>query len=149
MFDRILVPIDGSSTALKGVAQAIAMAKLTGGCIKLMHVFQPPLLAIGAESALMRGDDIYDVARDTGLGVLSSAADRVRAAGVKVEEQLNAPGGARLCDQVVEAATKWDASLIVLGSHGRRGVSRALLGSDAEQILRIAPVPVLLVRDAG
>ena len=53
---------------------------------------------------------------------------------------------ARVADLVVEQARQWGAELIVLGTHGRRGLGRALLGSDAEQVLRQAPVPVLLVR---
>jgi len=52
----------------------------------------------------------------------------------------------RLCDLVVRAARDWPADLVVIGTHGRRGVGRLLLGSDAEQILRLSPVPVLLVR---
>ena len=55
----------------------------------------------------------------------------------------------RPCDVIVEQAARWPADLIVIGTHGRRGVNRMLLGSDAEQVARIAPVPVLLVRSAG
>lgn len=54
----------------------------------------------------------------------------------------------RLSDFVVEQAHIWKADLIVIGTHGRRGVRRLLLGSDAEQVLRTSPVPVLLVRGA-
>jgi len=54
----------------------------------------------------------------------------------------------RPCDVIVEQATQWPADLIVIGTHGRRGVNRMLLGSDAEQVARMAPVPVLLVRSA-
>ena len=146
MFERILVPVDGSATSRRGVTEAIAVAKLTGGRIKLMHVFEPPLLGIGSEAALMCGEDIYNVARDAGQALLSDAAARVKAAQIPVDEQLLEPDGKRLCDQVAETANAWRASLIVLGSHGRRGLGRLLLGSDAEQILRTAPVPVLLVR---
>lgn len=148
MFERILVPVDGSATSKKGVGEAIALARLTGGRIKLIHVFEPPLLAVGTEAALMRGEDIYNVARDAGQRVLSEAAATVTAAGIAVEEQLQEVDGKRLCEHVAQAANAWQASLIVLGSHGRRGLKRMLLGSDAEQILRTAPVPVLLVRDS-
>ena len=51
-----------------------------------------------------------------------------------------------MCDLVAKAAKEWPAELVVIGTHGRRGVGRLLLGSDAEQILRLSPVPVLLVR---
>ena len=53
----------------------------------------------------------------------------------------------RVCDLVVEEAATWPADLIVIGTHGRRGVGRLFMGSDAEQVLRLATVPVLLVRN--
>ena len=147
MFERILVPVDGSATSRKGLAQAIAVAKFTGARIKLLHVWEPPMLAIGSEAALMRGEDIYNVSREAGQCVLSEAAASVAAAGIAVDERLQEHDGRRLCEQVAATATLWRASLIVLGSHGRRGLSRMLLGSDAEQIMRVVSVPVLLVRD--
>jgi nucleotide-binding universal stress UspA family protein len=147
MYDRILVPVDGSPTSAKGVTEAIALATLTGGRIKLLHVFELPLLGIGTEAALMRGEDIYDIAREAGQNVLSEAAARVKAVGIHVEQLLLDCDGRRLCDLVAESAQAWSASLIVLGSHGRRGLQRMLMGSDAEQILRTSSVPVLLVRD--
>ena len=67
-------------------------------------------------------------------------------AGVAVEGTLREVVAGRVCDLVQEAAVAWPADLIVIGTHGRRGVQRLLLGSDAEQILRSATVPVLLVR---
>jgi nucleotide-binding universal stress UspA family protein len=67
-------------------------------------------------------------------------------AGVSAETATLDTTAGRVCDLVVAQAKKWNADLIVLGTHGRRGVNRLLLGSDAEQILRLAPVPVLLVR---
>ena len=148
MFERILVPIDGSATSKRGVREAIAVAKLTSARIKLMHVFERPLLGIGSESALLGTDDVYNVARDAGRALLSDAAASVKAAGIAVDEQLLERSGRRLCEQVADTANEWRASLIVLGSHGRRGLRRMLLGSDAEQILRTAPVPVLLVRES-
>ena len=70
------------------------------------------------------------------------------AQGVAVDAVLLESFAARVSDLVVEQALGWKADLIVIGTHGRRGVRRMLLGSDAEQILRQAPVPVLLVRAA-
>jgi nucleotide-binding universal stress UspA family protein len=149
MYDRILVPVDGSATSNKGVSEAIAVARLTGGRIKLLHVYEAPILGFGSEAALMRGEDIHDAARTAGRHVLANAAASVKAAGVEVDEVLLDCEDKRLCDHVVQTARAWHASLIVMGSHGRRGLQRLLLGSDAEQILRTAPVPVLLVRDSG
>ena len=70
----------------------------------------------------------------------------VQAAGIPVEITLFDSLSGRLCERVAEQVNAWSADLIVLGTHGRRGVGRALLGSDAEQIVRSSTVPVLLVR---
>jgi nucleotide-binding universal stress UspA family protein len=147
MYDRILVPVDGSATSDKGVSEAIALARLTGGRIKLLHVYEAPMLGIGSEAALLRGEDVRGAARAAGRHVLAGAVASVKAAGVEVDDVLLDCEDKRLCDHVAQAAHAWNASLIVMGSHGRRGLQRLLLGSDAEQILRTAPVPVLLVRD--
>lgn len=69
----------------------------------------------------------------------------MRSSGVAVDTALFERLSGRLCDLVGDEARKWNADLIVLGTHGRRGVSRLVMGRDAEQILRMAPVSVLLV----
>ena len=66
-----------------------------------------------------------------------------------VETELHDAMTQRVSDVVVDQARSWGAEIIVIGTHGRRGVRRALLGSDAEQIVRLAPMPVLLVRGPG
>jgi nucleotide-binding universal stress UspA family protein len=70
----------------------------------------------------------------------------VRGTGVAVETVLLGARGNRVADLIVKQAKKWHADLIVLGTHGRRGVARVLMGSDAEIVVRETPVPVLLVR---
>ena len=78
--------------------------------------------------------------------MLDDATQEVKAAGIAVDQALLDSFDGRMCDLVVNEALAWHADLIVIGTHGRRGMSRALLGSGAEQILRRSPVPVLLVR---
>ncbi len=143
MYQRVLVPVDGSPTSRKGLAEAIRLALLTGGRLRLVHVVNELFLATGYE--LYTGD-LMGVLKEGGEKILSEAKDVVMAAGVGVDTVCRETFGGRLCDIVVEEATQWHADLIVIGTHGRRGVGRMLIGSDAEQILRMAPVPVLLVR---
>ena len=78
--------------------------------------------------------------------MLQEASTQVRAAALEVETELVENYAGRVSDLIIDKAREWGAQLIVLGTHGRRGVGRMLLGSDAEQILRQSPVPVLLVR---
>lgn len=78
--------------------------------------------------------------------LLAQGAARAEAAGIAVQTRLVEDVATRVWENVVHEAAAWKADLIVIGSHGRRGVWRLMLGSDAEQIVRHAAVPVLLVR---
>lgn len=149
MFDRILVPIDGSKTASKALLQAMALAEMTHGRIRLIHVIGDVLSALGGEAAMICSDEIYTAVTAAGNRLLSDAAAVVETRRIPVDTVLCEPSATRLSEQIEEAAKAWGANLIVLGSHGRRGVHRLLLGSDAEQIMRVASVPVLLVRDGA
>ena len=149
MYQRILVPVDGSSTAAQGLLHAVDIATLTGGRIRLLHVFVEPFEAVGIDGAMCSAAEIHRLVREGGEILLAKAAAQVRDQGVVVDTRLESCDGGRVCDVVAKAAETWGADLIVIGTHGRRGVGRMLLGSDAEQILRIAPAPVLLVRDAA
>jgi nucleotide-binding universal stress UspA family protein len=82
----------------------------------------------------------------TGERLLASAEGAARARRVNVETALLETLGRRVADVIVREAKKWRADLIVLGTHGRAGLSRVVLGSDAELVVRESPVPVLLVR---
>ena len=149
MFDRILVPIDGSETSAKALLQAMALAELTHGRIRLIHVIGDVLSALGGEAAMVCSDEIYTAVTAAGNRVLADAAAVVETRRIPVDAVLCEPSAARLSEEIEAAAKSWGANLIVIGSHGRRGVHRLLLGSDAEQIMRVAPVPVLLVRDGA
>jgi nucleotide-binding universal stress UspA family protein len=84
--------------------------------------------------------------RRTGEEILEGGKARAENAGVRADTVLLEGMKTRLCDAVAEQARAWGAELIVIGTHGRRGVGRMLLGSDAEQIARTSITPVLLVR---
>jgi len=146
MYQRILVPVDGSPTSDKGLQEAIGLAKLTGGRIRVLHVVDdlPFLMASAGYGAL--GGDVLGVLTDAGQQILAQAQERVRQAGVPVDGAIFESLQARLCDRVAEQIADWKADVVVLGTHGRRGVRRLVLGSDAEQVLRVSTVPVLLVR---
>ena len=83
---------------------------------------------------------------EAGTSILEKARIQVEAQGLAVDSVLLDTYGTRLSELVVKQVEEWGADLIVLGTHGRRGVGRLLLGSDAEQIVRTATVPVLLIR---
>lgn len=148
MYQRILVPVDGSATALQGLQQAIALARLSGGQLRLLHVTDELSAALALGSYAPVVTDIFAVLHEAGQELLNQARAQAIDQGIAADVVLDEAPGRRLADAVLEQVRSWPADLIVLGTHGRRGVSRLLLGSDAEQVLRVAPVPVLLVRSA-
>jgi len=145
MYKRILVPVDGSPTSIRGLDEAIGLAKLGGGSVRLVHVLDRVVFP-GGETYTV---DVFGLLREAGERILQKMKAHAAAAGIDASTFLSEVLPGRVCDVVVEQAKEFGADLIVLGTHGRRGVSRLLVGSDAEQIVRVAPVPVLLVREAS
>jgi len=145
MYNKILVPMDGSDTARRGLDEAIALAKTLGSRIRLVHVVnEMPLISPEVTGATF--DRVFDQLRDYGASLLKTAERLVRDAGIegdaKLVETVTSPAG----EFIVREAKEWPADLIVCGTHGRRGIRRIVLGSDAEYVVRQSPVPVLLVR---
>jgi nucleotide-binding universal stress UspA family protein len=103
-------------------------------------------LAVSAEGFGVMSVDVLGLLKEAGERVLADAKARVDAAGVPVDTLLVDSPNSRLSDHVTAVAKEWPAELIVIGTHGRRGIGRVLMGSDAEQVVRHAPVPVLLYR---
>ena len=142
MYKRILVPVDGSETSNKALVAALQMAREGGGQVRLLHSLDELAYLTGYEF----GADILGIARDQAKKVMADALAMATSAGVPADTKLVETPGARLGEVVAEEARSWGADLVAVGTHGRRGFSRALLGSGAEQVLRLAPVPVLAVR---
>jgi nucleotide-binding universal stress UspA family protein len=146
MYQRILVPVDGSPTSQRGLAEAIAIGKLTGASLRLLHVVDETSFAMSADAFGAYTGDLLTLLREGGEKILADAKAQVEAAGLAADTVLRESLAGRVCDLVTEEAKAWPAELIVIGTHGRRGAQRLFLGSDAEQTLRLATVPVLLVR---
>jgi nucleotide-binding universal stress UspA family protein len=145
-FRHILVPVDGSPTSEKALDEAIRLARLNGARLRLLHVVDALGYVNGFESAMNYLNEIIPLMRTAGEKLLAHDRQKAIVQGVEVDSVLVDEGPGRLCDHVAGQARQFKADLIVAGSHGRRGVGRLLLGSDAEQIVRHAPVPVLVVR---
>jgi nucleotide-binding universal stress UspA family protein len=128
--------------------EAVKIAKEGKCAIMLLHVVDE-LLVTPTPEAVYDATAIIESLREAGAEVLRSSADAVRNAGLTAETELVECVGGRAADIIVERAKAWRADLIVLGTHGRRGVRRLVMGSDAEEVVRLAPVPVLLVRPSA
>src|SRR5215472_18194193 len=144
MYKHVLVPIDGSETARLGLNEAIKLAKHLQADIRLIYVLDKlaniPPEAVQAFVDQLRGD---------ADSVVHAAIAAVRNAGIAVDGRWIDALGSEAGECIVKEAVSWPADLIVCGTHGRRGVRRILMGSDAEYILRRSPVPVLMIRDTS
>ncbi len=146
MYNRILVPIDGSPTSSQGLDEAIKLASLTGARLRLLHVVDEFAAAMGMSGYPPVTVDIMALLMEGGEQTLKNAKETVLRHNIAVDTVLVEGFAGRVCDLVAAEVSKWGADLVVLGSHGRRGVGRIVLGSDAEQIIRSSRVPVLVVR---
>lgn len=142
MYKRILVPVDGSETSNKALVAALQLAREAGGRVRLLHQFD----MLGYLTGYEFDARLLDTAREQAGKVLQDALELAKSAGVPADTRLIDEPGRRLGDAVAAEAQAWEADLVVVGSHGRRGLGRVLLGSGAEDVVRMAPVPVLTVR---
>lgn len=147
MFKRILVPIDGSKTSNLGLREAVRLATEDKARIRLVHVVDELVVTSSPDAAAFINADLIDALRDGGRKTLAKAVAAVQKLGVQPESVLIESMGVSAADKIIAEAKKWKADVIVLGTHGRRGLRRVLMGSDAEQIIRSTTVPVLLIRD--
>ena len=147
MFRKILVPTDGSDTSLTGALRAVPLAKLASATIAVVYVQDVyPFAGIGQSNP--DGFQAYmSTARAEGVKAVERIGAEAKAAGVPFEtllvEDTQAARG------IVSAAQSSGADLIVMGSHGRSGVARLVLGSVATKVLALSSVPVLIVKSSA
>ncbi|MGA2777023.1 MAG: universal stress protein [Steroidobacteraceae bacterium] len=145
MYTKILVPVDGSETSLLGLRHAILLAKDQKAALRLLHVVHDYLVAEGRHGLVKSGELLKEL-REHGQAILNEAVASARKQGVAADtETVESPMGP-VGAAIAEYAEQWPADLIVIGTHGRRGIRRLVMGSDAEYVVRTTRVPVLLVR---
>lgn len=138
MYDRVLVPTDGSPGMERVVTHAASLAELHGATLELVYVVNSSAVAnLPMESSW---EGVAEMLREEGENALEAAAEF---AGVETERTMLEGNPAR---EIVEHAKRSDADLVCMGTHGRGGLNRLLLGSVAERVVRASEVPVLTVR---
>jgi len=149
MYKQILVPTDGSETSNAGLREACKLAKELGSHLRFIHVVDA-LLGISPQVFGAPYEDITEGLRKAGGRILADAESLARKEGLTAETRLVEAVGRPAGELIIHAAEEWPADLIMCGTHGRRGLRRIVMGSDAEYIVRHAPVPILLIHhDAG
>lgn len=149
MYQRILVGIDGSRTADLALTEAVGLAKTQDAAVRIAHVID--VTDTGVDLGVLPHAQIRAAKAKAGREILAEAAAFAKKAGLRVETRLLEIErlDQRVVDVLAEEAKAWPADLVVIGTHGRRELNRRMLGSVADELARIAPEPVLLVRDAA
>ena len=152
MYKRILVAIDGSVTSDLALREAIGLAKDQNAMLRLVHVVDvtAPAYTTTAEAtsaaALHLFAEYQKASQEAGENLLTTRAATARDAGVNVDTKLITVLGERIYEAIEEQSKQWPADLIVVGTEGRRGFQRLMIGSVAEGLVRISTKPVLLIR---
>jgi nucleotide-binding universal stress UspA family protein len=145
MYDKILVPVDGSSPSNAALREVIKITADRARIVRLVHVVD--LLHWNDKFATGSiGDTALASLREKGMGYLNEGENVFHEHGFHSESILLESHGERAAQLIISHAKTWPADLIVMGTHGRRGLSRLVLGSEAAEVVRSAPTPVLLVR---
>jgi nucleotide-binding universal stress UspA family protein len=147
VYKRILVPVDGSPTSMAGLNEALRLARNQKARVRLVHIVDEVPIFSSSEGGV-NIEPVIESLKSGGKSILARTAKMVAARGVRAETEMVENTTSRVADVLVARAKRWRADLIVMGTHGRRGVNRLVLGSDAELVVRNSPVPVLLVRSA-
>jgi nucleotide-binding universal stress UspA family protein len=148
MFKKVLIPTDGSALSAQAANAGISFARSVGAEVVALYVGQPFAATIGfdgmAAAYAITDEDYEKASAEQAKKYLKAVVDRAETAGVKVSQE--AVTNFNVADGIVDASTKHACDLIFMGSHGRSGLSRLLLGSVTAKVLSLAQVAVLVYR---
>ncbi|MEF8734653.1 MAG: universal stress protein [Candidatus Accumulibacter meliphilus] len=148
MYKRIMVALDQSFMTNRVLETAIELAKSTGAQVAICHAIDETVFA-QRDVAMMLPNSVGKTEARLRMGAevfLGTAAETARAAGLEVEIKVVESEQKHVSDMLIEAAAEWQADLLVVGTHGRRGVERFFVGSVAERLVRKGRRSLLLVR---
>ncbi|MDD2933220.1 MAG: universal stress protein [Methylotenera sp.] len=146
MYKQILCPIDGSPSSKRGMVEAIQLAKDQNAKLRFLHVVDTfyPMMDVTAGLNVI---EIAEALNKNGKKILKKALDAAQKEGLTTAEaEIRESVGEAVAHFIVSEAKKWPADLIVMSTHGLRGIERLIMGGDAETVVRTSHVPVLLVR---
>jgi nucleotide-binding universal stress UspA family protein len=144
-YKKILVAVDGSDTSTLAMQEAINLAKDQQATLRIIYV-SDAFVVVG-DGVRFDFEQYENAVRGHGLSILNKMESLAHKAGVPVESGIieNTESSTRIPEKIVQDSSAWHADLLVIGTHGRRGFSRLVLGSVAEGIIRMASTPVLLI----
>lgn len=147
MYNHIIVAVDDSSTSALGLEKAIELARLNGAQLEIVHAVDESILWHITGTPQATKDRALDALLTEGQETLDRAVESAKSAELSPVSHLLSSDTLHAADQIAAHVSHTGADLLVVGSHGRRGVQHLLLGSVAEKLLRKVSVSVLIVRE--
>lgn len=148
MYKHILLPVDGSELSLKAAEECLAFAQATGARVTVLNVVSPPgfVLDEAMTSGLVKKleKSFEEIAVEQAEKMLAGLVGNARAKGVPCESMVVA--GDNPYREIIDAAARLQCDLIMMASHGRRGLEGLVLGSETVKVLTHCSIPVLVVR---
>jgi nucleotide-binding universal stress UspA family protein len=146
MYTKILVPMDGSDSSHRALREAVNLAGLSKGSIRVIYIIDEP--AVFGMSGYFDPTAVREAMQEEAAKVLKEARETLATSGVAGETQVieSIDAGHDISHSIATVAAEYGADLVVMGTHGRRGVRRMVIGSVAERYLRLSTCPVLLIR---
>ncbi len=147
MYERILVPVDGSKGAQRALDDAIELAKLTGAQLQAVHVLVHPAQVVDVGAGFVEQMPVRDTSGETATSVLADARERLASLAPRGTVRAIDAYGENVAAVLARASDEFGADLVVMYSHGRSGIRRLFAGSVAESLLHDTTVPLLLLRN--
>jgi len=142
MFDRVLIPTDGSDPASSAVEMALGLAETHGATLHILFIVDQPTSVSGMGEGFSGLDDLLDALEEKGHETTEAVVEQAKDRGI---ETTTAVRRGNPHDDILAYANDHAIDVIVMGTHGRTGVKRALLGSVTEDVVRHSDIPVLTV----
>jgi len=147
MYKRIVVAVDGSETSNKALDEATKLAREMSSIILLLHVCEElPIMWEPDGMNMMLIQNSLEAIADAGKELLEKHRKMLTQQNITAETKLVKTYDGRISSVISDEAQKWNADLLVVGTHGRKGIAHLLMGSVAEGVTRTTSMPVLLVR---
>jgi nucleotide-binding universal stress UspA family protein len=148
MYKHIMVAVDGSDTSMLALQTAIKLTKDQQAHLRIIHVVDENFVNYGEAYINLDYDALLASFRESGRKVLDSIEEIARQSKITFDSKLIElkPFEGKVAEKIVAEANQWPADILVLGTHGRSGFNRLLLGSVAEGVIRISSTPILLIR---
>jgi len=147
MYQKILVATDDSKLSRKAVKTAIGLASATGASLVALHVVPRYPMSYFEGALTLPADEVGRIERvwaEQGRALVDEVAQTAEAAGVKARAVI--ANSDRVAESVIATARKHKCDLVVMASHGRKGIQRVLLGSETQHVLTHSTIPVLVLR---